>query len=97
MATVNQFTATPNPAPSGQASRVTVTFNTAPAEADWATTITLTFANGTQATIPATLTGKPAESTPDVQVGATGVGWEIRTSLGILRRVSQNVFDLTRT
>lgn len=98
MATLTSFVESPNPVPSGSTGNISLTFTTAPPQGNLTADISV-FENGIfrgNAT-GVVLSGSVAEVTPDVQIGATNTGWEIRTTQGVLKRVSQNQFTISRT
>lgn len=97
MATIQSVTASPNPAPAGQPSRIQVNFNLAAAVSDLTADVTV-YENGAPRGSAAgvVLKGTPAETAPNVTVGSTGVGWEIRTSAGTLSALGGGAFNLTR-
>lgn len=82
---------------SGQTAHIVVSYQTAVALPQLTANLGL-FENGVQRqTVQAVLPEVPAETVPHTQVGNTNVGWEIRTDQGVVRLVTQNIFDLTRT
>lgn len=97
MATLNQFSANPTTVPPGGASTVTITFNVTPPQSDLTADLTV-YENGEQRgqVLGVVLQGQPGEPVPTVTLGATGSGWELRTTAGVLAALGNNQFSLTR-
>lgn len=94
MATIQSVSASPTSVPVGSSSTVTVAFNTSPGTASRVAHVAVLLDGGQQGSADITLQGTPAETTPNVLVGSTGTGWEIRTDAGTLTASGSNRFSL---
>lgn len=81
MATLNPIVVSPpSPVPAGQSALVTLSFTLSSGTPDRNVLITVTEDGVTEGTAPLVLKGLPGETTPQVQIGNTGKGWEIQAS-----------------